>query len=135
MNELAATLILIVSASVEVALILLTVPSNIGAAGSEASVMARGIRSIVSEMTTVLQEMFTEILDFEDSVHKDNLESGLFERSSLRAPGSCFPPESMALRKGSVRNVSIATTFDDDVQRVAPYEILFLERAQRLIHF
>jgi hypothetical protein len=99
MAEFAASIIGIVSAGTKVAMVLSTAASNIGSAGKDAQVMAREIRSfctilrnlsqrvddvvrepdqlahcadIISEMTAVSQEMFTEILDLADDMQKSS---------------------------------------------------------------
>ncbi|KAH7136242.1 hypothetical protein EDB81DRAFT_801836 [Dactylonectria macrodidyma] len=98
MAELAASLIGIIAAGTRVALVLSTTASDIGSAGKEAQVMAREIRSfctilrnitqtidivkdashvshcadLVSEMTAVSQDMFTEILDLVEYLQKSS---------------------------------------------------------------
>lgn len=94
MAELAASLIGIIEAGTKVAFLLSTLASNIGSAGKEAQVVAREIRSfcsimrslsqaidqindgeyssrcaeLISEMTAVSQQMFTEILDLVENL-------------------------------------------------------------------
>jgi hypothetical protein len=97
MADLAGGIIGIILAGTKVATVLSMVASNVGSAGKEALVMAREVRSfcavlrnlsqtvddvvrdgeqlahcadLISEMTAVSQEMFTEILDLVDDIQK-----------------------------------------------------------------
>ncbi|KAH7160490.1 hypothetical protein B0J13DRAFT_541197 [Dactylonectria estremocensis] len=111
MAELAASLIGIIAAGTRVALVLSTTASDIGSAGKEAQVMAREIRSfctilrnitqtidvvkdtnqvshcadLVSEMTAVSQDMFTEILDLVEYLQKPSWSSQAGSRMKLAA--------------------------------------------------
>ncbi|KAM5355116.1 hypothetical protein ACJ41O_001762 [Fusarium nematophilum] len=98
MAEFAASLIGIIAAGTKVAMVLSTTAGDVGSAGKEAQVMAREIRSfctilrnvtqtieiventdqmshcsdLVSEMTAVSREMFSEILELVDCMQKSS---------------------------------------------------------------
>ncbi|KAF4463502.1 kinase regulator Ste50 [Fusarium albosuccineum] len=98
MAELAASLIGIIAAGTKVAMVLSTTAADVGSAGKEAQVMAREIRSfctilrnvtqtieivedtnqmshcseLVSEMTAVSRDMFSEILELVDCMQRSS---------------------------------------------------------------
>lgn len=116
MAELTASIIGIISAGSKVALILSAVASDVGSAGKEAQVVAREIRSfcavlrsitktvdqvighadqmehcrdVISDMTDVSREMFTEILNLVEELQK----AAWGGRSANHSPENDFSPK------------------------------------------